>query len=132
MVLNPMSKLTVTYNGTPILEYDRRRVLSERQAEYLDRMDETMDGGITIMERDIESPDQRQRLEFVAGQLYQAVANDKESIMAAMCSYIATRQADAREIRLVDGDGEVEIEILLGDDDGKTSGIPVTLRPRPH
>jgi hypothetical protein len=122
-------KMVVKLNGSSVVEYDRSKALEPRQQEYLDRMDRTMDRGITIHQREIDDPGPEARLEFVAGQLYQALQADNEAMIAAMCSYIATRREDAREVVLDDANGQVSIEIRVDDGDPyRVDGIPVTLQ----
>ena len=122
-------RMVVKLNGDSVVEYDRTKALEPRQAEYLDKMDRSMDRGITIHDREIDAPDPEARLEFVAGQLYQALQADNEPMIAAMCSYIATRREDAREVLLEDATGQVNIEIRVedGGDPPRVDGIPVTL-----
>jgi len=121
------NKLSIIYNGSAVVEYDRNKALPEQQQEYLDKMDTSMGRGVEIGERVIESPDAGQRLEFVAGQLYQALVADNEAMIAAMCAYIATRSNEATEVRLADNGGQVAIEIVQGSSNGRINGIPVTL-----
>lgn len=121
--------MVVKLNGSSVVEYDRSKALEPRQREYLEKMDRTMDGGVTIHDREISAPGAEVRLEFVAGQLYQALQADNEPMIAAMCAYIATRREDAREVLLDDATGQVNIEIRVDDGDPtRVDGIPVTLQ----
>jgi hypothetical protein len=125
--MNEKLKCLVTYNGNGVVEYDRNKALGEKQSEYLDKMDEAMDKGINLQNQNVQNPDINQRLEFVAGQLYLAVKSNDDANISAMCTYIALRKPDAGEIKLDDQSGEIHMEIIVGKQDNRTSGIPVTL-----
>ena len=105
-----MSKLSIVFNGTPELEYDRDKSLQDHQLLYLDKMDEQMDGGITIGDSRIDNPDNNQRAQFVAANLAHAIKSNQEPAMASLCSYLAIRLPDVQQV-LIDerGDG-IEIE----------------------
>lgn len=121
------SLMIVTHNGTAVLEYYRDKPLPEQQLAYLEKMDRSMDNGISIGERQITSPTADERLEFVAGQLYQALIADNDPMIAAMCAYLALRKPDAAEIKFLDNEEAVSIEILTTRSEGRVDGVPVTL-----
>ena len=105
-----MSKLSIIFNGTAELEYDRDKSLQDHQLLYLDKMDKQMDGGITIGDSRIDNPDNNQRAQFVAANLAHAIKSNQEPAMASLCSYLAIRLPDVQQV-LIDerGDG-IEIE----------------------
>ena len=113
-----MSKLSVTYNGVPHLEYDRNRPLEDHQALYLDKMDEKMDAGITIGDQYISNPDINQRAQFVAANLAYAIKTDHEASMASLCSYLAMRLPDIHQITINDHEDEgMEIDFRFDAED---------------
>ena len=91
--------LVVLVNGESRLEYDRSKVLSERQRVYLDRMDRQMDSGIRLGTDWIEQPRPAQRASFVAAQLVDALQRDDEGLIAACCTYLANRLPELKQIR---------------------------------
>lgn len=118
--------MIVRINGDSVIEYDRDKPLPAKHAEYLDKMDRSMDRGIEMGRRSIDAPDAQQRLEFVAGQLFHALQTESDGVAAAMCSYIANRWPDAAEVRFTEAQGDVSIEILVGEgESGHGGGIPV-------
>jgi hypothetical protein len=91
--------LVVLVNGESRLEYDRNKVLSERQRVYLDRMDQQMDSGIRLGIDWIEQPELAQRASFVATQLVDALQRDDEGLIAACCTYLADRLPELKQIK---------------------------------
>lgn len=99
--------MVVLFNGEALFEYDRTKPLAENQRQYLDRMDQQMDAGITLGSESIENPDQQQRAQFVAFTLVRAIQEDNEAVIAAMNSYLAVRYSDLKQVK-ADTDEESE------------------------
>ena len=91
--------LVVLANVESRLEYDRSKMLSERQRVYLDRMDQQMDSGIRLGVDWIEQPQPAQRASFVAAQLVDALQRDDEGLIAACCTYLAHRLPELKQIK---------------------------------
>ncbi len=110
-----MNVMAVFLNGIAQLEYDRERLLPEHQHAYLDRMDARMDTGIQIGSATVSHPNLAQRAHFAAGNLVHALKTSDEALAAAMCSYLAIRLPELKQIRieeLPDTDGQVSIEFV--------------------
>jgi hypothetical protein len=110
-----MNVMAVLLNGIAQLEYDRERLLPDHQRAYLDRMDAKMNDGILIGEEMISNPDVEQRARFAAGNLVHALNTSDEAMAAAMCSYLAIRLPELKQVRIeeLDGaDGQVSIEFV--------------------
>ena len=127
--INPMSNImAVLLDGIAQLEYDRDRPLPVHQAAYLDKMDARMDEGILVGEETIESPELNQRAQFVAGNLVHAFNTGDEQLAAAMCSWLATRLPDLKQVRIRSGDdGEVAIELVFDEDYRRQVAVNFTL-----
>ena len=108
--------MAVMLNGIAQLEYDRDRLLPDHQAAYLDKMDTKMDAGIVLGEQTITNPDQNQRTQFAAANLVHALKTDDESMAAAMCSYLAIRLPELKQVRIEDNAGEVSIELVFDEE----------------
>ena len=106
----------VLLNGIAQLEYDRDKLLPEHQLAYLDRMDAKMDSGILIGKETISNPDLTQRTQFAAANLVHALQTDDESMAAAMCSYLAIRLPDLKQVRIEDNNGNVSIEFVYDEE----------------
>ena len=100
----------VLLDGIAQLEYDREKLLPDHQAAYLDKMDEKMAEGIVIGEEEIKNPDVNQRAQFVVGNLLHALKTDNEQVAGAMCSYLAIRMPDLKQVKIKEQEGEVMIE----------------------
>ena len=92
--------MAVILNGIAQLEYDRDRLLPDHQAAYLDTMDEKMKNGILIGEETVTDPDLTQRTQFAAGKLAHALKSGDESMAAAMCSYLAIRLPELKQVKI--------------------------------
>jgi len=103
--------LAVLLNGIAQLEYDRNKSLPDHQELYLDKMDAKMDEGIMIGEELVKQPDTNQRLQFVAGNLAHAIITDDESVIAAMCTYLAVREPDLKQLKIDDSGEGIAIEL---------------------
>ena len=110
------SIMAVLLNGIAQLEYDREKLLPAHQAAYLDKMDATMDGGILVGNETVRDPDRNQRAQFAAASLVHALRTDDESLAAAMCSYLAIRMPDLRQVLIEDNAGQVSIEFVFDQD----------------
>ena len=118
--------MAVMLNGIAQLEYDRDKLLPEHQAAYLDKMDAKMDDGIVLDEETITNPDQSQRTRFAAANLVHALKTDDESMAAAMCSYLAIRLPELKQVRIEDNGGEVTIELVYDEEYRKQVAVDFT------
>ena len=123
-----MSKLVVVFNGQSVIEYDRNKRLPGHQREYLNRMDSDMQSGITLNGEFLANPDGQQCAKFVAMQLVQAMINDNEPTIAAMCAYLATRLPELKQVK-ADEHGESIVLDLVFNDASSAATVPVTFTP---
>lgn len=109
--------MAVLLDGIAQLEYDRDRPLPVHQAAYLDKMDARMDDGILIGDETLASPDINQRAQFVAGNLVHAFNTGDEQLAGAMCSWLAIRLPELKQVRIrTDEAGEVAIELVFDEE----------------
>ena len=106
----------VFLDGIAQLEYNRDQLLPDHQAAYLDKMDSKMNEGIVVGNEKVENPDLNQRAQFAAANLLHALNTDDESMAAAMCSYLAIRLPDLKQVRFEAQDGEVTIELIYDEE----------------
>ena len=66
--------------------------------------------GITIGDEEVINPDINQRAQFVVATLLHALKTDNEQVAGAMCSYLAIRLPDLKQVKINENDGEVSIE----------------------
>ncbi|MGB5259492.1 MAG: hypothetical protein WBO34_03095 [Gammaproteobacteria bacterium] len=105
--------MAVMLNGIAQLEYDRDKLLPDHQAAYLDKMDDKMKAGILLGDRTVEAPDINQRAQFAAGNLAHALKTGDESMAAAMCSYLAIRLPELKQVLIEDHGEQVSIEFIF-------------------
>ena len=128
--------LMIVVNGSPILEYDRNQQLSAVQNESLKLMDEKLGQGITLGNTFIPQPNLQQRVEFVAANLISALLNDEEVLAAASCAYLAKALPDVKQIKALEEQGTVSIELIFDREyqpEEKMNYIPLDkITPRQH
>jgi hypothetical protein len=122
------SIMAVLLNGIAQIEYDRDKLLPVHQAAYLDRMDKTMDQGIMVGNETVRNPDLNQRAQFAAANLVHALKTDDEAMAAAMCSYLAIRLPELKQVRIEEVDGEMAVELVF--DQEYRRQVAVTFTPR--
>jgi hypothetical protein len=118
--------MAVFLNGIAQLEYDRDRLLPDHQAAYLDKMDAKMDAGILVGNETIKDPDQNQRTRFAAANLAHALNAQDEAVAAAMCSYLAIRLPDLKQIKINDEEDEISIEFIFDEPYRKQVAVEFT------
>ena len=106
--------MAVLLNGIAQLEYDREKPLSDYQETYLNSMDDKMDReGIEINGALISNPDTNQKIQFITANLLSAMKSNNEGLSSALCSYIASRLPDLKQIKIEDRDGEISIDMVF-------------------
>ena len=110
--------MAVLLNGIAQLEYDRNKLLPQRQQEYLHKMDEKMAAGITLEGQAIADPDVQQRAQFVAQNLAQAIRDDDEPMAAALTSWLANRLPELKQVKIADAEDGFSIELVFDEEYG--------------
>jgi hypothetical protein len=118
--------MAVFLNGIAQLEYDLNKLMPDHQAAYLDKMDTKMDAGIFLDGQTIANPDLNQRTRFAAANLAAALKNNDESVAAAMCSYMAIRMPELKQVKIEDDDGEISIELIFDKEYRKQVAVDFT------
>lgn len=121
-----MSLMQVHVNGQPQIDYDRSKALSEKQQEYLDKMDEGMDAGITLAGEEIKEPDLLSRAKFVAGYLSQALFDDNEQMIAASTAWLAMRLPDLKQVKITQDGEQISIDLVF--DETRQNQVKVDLQ----
>jgi hypothetical protein len=106
--------MAVFLNGIAQLEYDRDKLLPDHQAAYLDKMDTKMDAGILIGHETIKDPDQDQR------------TREDEATAAAMCSYLAIRLPELKQVMIEEEEGEISIQFIFDEPYRKQVAVEFT------
>lgn len=124
------AKLIVVLNGQSVIEYDRNVKLPDHQSQFLDKMDMDMAEGLEMNGRSSPNPDLGIRAQYIAMNLVQAINDDNESVISAMCAYLATRLPDLKKVK-ADGQGEnISIDLVFNEDDN--NNVAVQFDPGEH
>ena len=115
--------LGILINGIAQLEYDRDRPLPDHQAVYLEKMDEKMKQGIEFGNEIIENPDINQRAQFVAANLLNALQTGNEEMSAALCTWLAPRLPDLKQVKYAEDGEQVSIDLVYDEDYGKQAAV---------
>ncbi|MGF1643793.1 MAG: hypothetical protein ACFCUJ_09120 [Thiotrichales bacterium] len=129
-----MRNLAVVVNGDKILDYDRNKRLPGIQRRFLDEMDARMQAeGIMINAVSVEQPNALQQAQYVASVLIGALVEDKESLAAATCAWLATRLPELQQVKaILSADQETRIELVFDRSfDQAQLEQPVSFVPRP-
>ena len=106
--------LAVIINGVAQVEYRRDVSLSDKQREFLDRMDQEMDAGFELAGNFYANPAVAERAQFVATQLIQSIQANNEQRTAATCSYLADRIKELKQIKAtVDDKGSMDVDLVF-------------------
>jgi len=105
--------LAVVINGELTLQYDRAKPLPGQQREYLDRMDEKMDRGIDLNGERIDAPDATARAQLVAMYLIDALQTNNEPLAVAMCSYLAVRLPELKQVKADVAGDEIAVDLVF-------------------
>ena len=121
-----MSLMQVHVNGQPQIDYDRSKPLSDKQQEYLTKMDEGMDAGISLAGEELKEPDLLQRAKFVAGYLSQALFDDNEQMIAASTAWLAIRLPDLKQVKIAQDGEQISIDLVF--DETRENQVKVDLQ----
>lgn len=107
------NNFAVVVNGELIVQYDRAKPLPGQQRAYLDMLDERMDRGFELNETRIDAPDVAQRAQLITLHLIDALKKNEDSLISALCAWLANRLPDLKQLK-VDGEGtEVSIDLVF-------------------
>lgn len=124
-------KLTVVVNGEAVVEYDRGVTLPPRQRDYLDAMDRRMAAGIRLGDERVATPDQLQRAQFVALQLWRALEENDDAPIAASCAWLASRIPELRQVKIEAGGEGAHIDLVFDRDYVKEVRVDFVMPDKP-
>lgn len=105
--------MAVLINGIAQIEFDRDKPLNDYQLTYLDEMDKKMDGGIDIDGELVSSPELHQKIQFVTANMISAIKADNEAMTSALCSYLATRLPDLKQIKITEEGEGMSVDMVF-------------------
>ncbi|MDA3869390.1 MAG: hypothetical protein PF589_05480, partial [Gammaproteobacteria bacterium] len=105
--------MAVLINGIAQIEFDRDKPLSDYQLTYLDEMDRKMEEGIDIDGEAVSSPELHQKIQFVTANMISAIKADNEEMTSALCSYLATRMPDLKQIKITEENEGMSVDMVF-------------------
>lgn len=105
--------MAVLINGIAQIEFDRDKPLSDYQLTYLDEMDRKMEEGIDIDGEAVSSPELHQKIQFVTANMISAIKADNEAMISALCSYLATRMPDLKQIKITEENEGMSVDMVF-------------------
>lgn len=124
-------KLYIELNGAQVVEYDRNIRLPGHQRSFLDKMDEDMSEGIDLAGQRIDEPNPVQRAQFVAIQLFSAMRQEEEGLIAATCAYLANRYPEMRKVVAREQGDNVSLDLVFNEEQAQNT-IAVNFQPNLH
>lgn len=107
--------LSIYINGKKVLDYDKNARQPGKQRQFIDSMDLDMDEGIDINGEIISSPDKMQRANYVAMNLLYGIEHNSEGMIGATCGYLANRVPELKEIRSIEDNGEITMNLIFNE-----------------
>jgi len=77
----------------------------------------------------VRNPDRNQRARFAAANLVHALQTNDESLAAAMCSYLAIRLPELKQVRIEQAGDAVSVELVFDQEYRPQVAVQFT---RPH
>ena len=108
--------LVVQLNGEAVLEYNREQSLSKLQQDSLVQLENKLSQGISLGGQFINCPTLEQQIQFVAANLISALIDENEGIAALSCAYIAAKLDELKQIKAIEKNGQVSIELIFDRD----------------
>ena len=115
--------LAVVVDDAVKVNYDRNKPLPGLQRRFLDKMDQDMEGGIVLGDKEVAAPDQLQRALYVANHLVNALLDDNDALIAASCAYLANRLPDLKQVKVTSSGGEMLIDLVFDEPHKQQSTI---------
>jgi hypothetical protein len=103
-----MGSLEIIINDQLAFEYDRSKVLDDRQLAFMEQMDR----GIRMYGELITEPDSKQKAGFVAMNLLKGLQQQDNARIEVSCAYLSSRLPHVVEVHARDLDGRVNIEFI--------------------
>ncbi|MGD8783792.1 MAG: hypothetical protein PVF28_07870 [Thioalkalispiraceae bacterium] len=116
-------KMAVVLNGQPVIEYDRSIRLPGHQRAFLDKMDLDMEAGINMNGETMDNPDLSVRAQYIAMHLVQAIQDDNEAMISAMCAYLANRLPDLKKVVAEEQGQNVSIDLVFNEEDNNKVAV---------
>lgn len=105
--------LRVCRGDEVLIDFDKREASARMQFAYVQKMDAHMDQGIRLHGETLADPTSEQRMQFVIGELLQALNLNDTRAAGMMCRYLAQRAPTLDRIELVDTGDSFEVKLAF-------------------
>ncbi len=99
------SNFSVTLNGRLIYSYSKKSVPA-RLRRFLDEMDLDMTNGVVLGDDRVDTPDDFQKLQYIAMQLFHALDNKDLNHAEVMSAYLMSRSNNLSAI-IIESDNDI-------------------------
>tara|TARA_B100000676_G_C17483855_1_gene534789 strand:- start:89 stop:484 length:396 start_codon:yes stop_codon:yes gene_type:complete len=103
--------LAILINENLQLEFDHAKPIPQDQLDYLEGMDEKMNRGIRLGDKEIDSPGTKDRVKFVAQELATSLLNDDDKMAVAMCTWLGVRSPDLYQVKISIGEIGITVDL---------------------
>ena len=117
------TKLMVLINNVPQIEFDRAFELTESQNNSLQLIDKKLNQGFELHGIKLENPTHEDKIQFVSANLISSLLADDDEVAAASCAYIAKLLPDLKQIKSIEKNGEISIELVFDKDHRQESKL---------
>lgn len=107
-----MRALKLFINEQLVFEYDRDTELSDKQLEFLDKMDSDMARGIKINGELLPRPDTHQCAKFVALNLIKALRQENSAAVSVSSAYLSNRLPTLNEVHAKDQGDSIALDFI--------------------
>lgn len=109
----PNATLHVIVNDQPLLHFDRGKPLSDKQQEYLDKLDEKFDAGIELQGEWLEQPDLEQRARWMALAMMEGILYQEDEKAAASLAWLGTRLPDLKQVKAIVDENGARFDLIF-------------------
>ena len=82
-----------------------------------------MDAGIVADDATIRNPDLNQRAQFIAANLVGAMKSNDEEMTAALCTWLANRLPDLKQVKIDDEGDRIAIDLVFDEAYAKQAAV---------
>ncbi len=108
-----MSILAIVVNDQLTLQYDRSKVLPEKQQQYLDKLDIKFSQGIELQGEKINNPDIQQKARYMSLSLMEGIMYQEDDKAAASMAWLATRLPDLKQLKAIVDENGTQFDLIF-------------------
>ena len=110
------SNLVVVLNSDKLVESHRDHALSENQIADLEKIDEKLNIGFQVERNYIQHPAEKDKITYIANLLAKAMLDNDEAKIAILCTYLATRYQDLKQVKVDTLKDRLSIQLIYDEE----------------